>query len=60
MTEDWKKMIDSRIEKLGDAYLVRDIFTWENMGGERLRRDPKVAYALDRLEAEAKKRGLRP
>lgn len=59
MTEDWKKMMDNRIEKMGDAHIMEVLRTWERIGESQIRRDPKVSYALDKVMAEAKKRRLR-
>lgn len=60
MTEDWKKMMDTHIEKMGDAHIMEALRIWKGLDAERLRRSPKVCYAWDKAIAEAKKRGLRP
>lgn len=58
MTEDWKKMMSSHIEKMGDAHIMEALHIWKGLDAERLRQDPKVCYAWDKAIAEAKKRNL--
>lgn len=58
MTEDYKKSISERVERMGDTHLMETLNHLNARRGEAWERDEKVVYLFETLQAQAKKRKL--
>ncbi|QEG12256.1 hypothetical protein OMEGA_194 [Klebsiella phage vB_KaeM_KaOmega] len=58
MTEDYKKGISGRVDRMGDAHLMETLNHLSARRGEAWERDEKVMYLFETLQDQAKKRKL--
>jgi len=58
MTDDYKKDIFGRVERMGDAHLMETLNHLNARRGEAWERDEKVLYLFETLQVQAKKRKL--
>lgn len=58
MTDDYKKDIAGRVERMGDSHLMESLNHLNARRGEAWERDEKVMYLFETMKAQAKKRKL--